>query len=109
MLERSAAESARIDRILCKRHGISEAAAADLRREAEGLETAAPDTVQFTRAVKAAVPYEEREAVVEALWRVAVEDGVSADEHGLLRLVANLLGVADQDSALARQRAIRGA
>jgi len=104
----SASEAGRIDRILAARYSMPEALATALRGEAERLEAEAPDTVQFTRTVKAAVPYEERQAVVEALWRVAVEDGINADEHGLLRLVANLLGVADQDSALARQRAMRG-
>ena len=53
------------------------------------------------------MPYEERSGLVEALWRVAAADGINADEHGLMRLVANLLGVADQDSGLARQRALR--
>ena len=75
--------------------------------EAEIAEAAAQDTVQFTRLIKEAVPYEERVGVVEALWRVAAADGINADEHGLMRLVANLLGVTDQDSGLARQRALR--
>ena len=43
--------------------------------------------------------------VVEAMWRVALADGVRDDhEDALLRLVANLLGINDRDSALARQR-----
>jgi uncharacterized tellurite resistance protein B-like protein len=63
--------------------------------------------VRFTRLVKAAVPYEHREDVVEALWRVAAADGINADEHGFLRLVANLVGVSDLDSGLARQRALK--
>ena len=51
----------------------------------------------------------ESAGVVEALWKVAAaEDGINADEHGLMRLVAGLLGVSDQDSALARQRALAG-
>ena len=80
-----------------------------MRREAEIAEAGAQDTVQFTRLIKDAVPYEERAGVIEALWRVAAADeGINADEHGLMRLVANLLGVADQDSALARQRALAG-
>lgn len=103
----SAAEAARIDRILARRYHLPEAIAATVRTEAERLEAEAPDTVQFTRHVKAAVPYEERQGVVEALWRVAAEDGVNAEAHGFLRLTANLLGVEDQDSALARQRALR--
>lgn len=103
----SEVEATLIDHLLARRYRITAAAAEALRAEAEQLEVAAPDTVQFTRHLKAAVPYEERQGVVETLWRVAVEDGINADEHGLLRLVANLLGVADQDSALARQRAMR--
>lgn len=102
------AERARIDAMLADRYRLAPADAARVRREAETAEAAAQDTVQFTRLIKDAVPYEERIGVVEALWRVAAADGtIGADEHGLMRLVANLLGVADQDSALARQRALR--
>ena len=32
--------------------------------------------------------------------------GINADERGLMRLVADLVGVSDQDSGLARQRAL---
>ena len=100
-------ERARIDAMLAQRYGLSPEAAARVRREAEIAEAGAQDTVQFTRLVKEAVPYDERIGVVEALWQVAAADGsVNADEHGLMRLVANLLGVADQDSAEARQRAL---
>lgn len=99
------AERDRIDRVLAGRYRLDVAAAADLRTEAEALEAQAPDTVRFTRTIKDAVPYGDREGVVEALWRVAIEDGIHADEHGLLRLVTNLLGVSDVDSGLARQRA----
>jgi uncharacterized tellurite resistance protein B-like protein len=55
------------------------------------------------------VPYEERTDVVEALWRVAILEGIDANERTFLRLVSNLLGVSDQDSGLARQRAERAA
>ncbi len=99
------AEAERIDRILARRYGLSPEAALRLRAEAETLEAEAPDTVRFTRAIKEAVPYEDREGVIEALWSVALADGVrDAEETGLMRLVANLLGVSDRDSALARQR-----
>ncbi|MFN6978785.1 MAG: TerB family tellurite resistance protein [Gemmobacter sp.] len=99
-------EVARIDRLLGGRYGLDAAAAAALRAEAEVLETEAPDTVRFTRAIKDAVPYEDRRTLMEALWSVALADGARDDgEDRLLRLVANLLGVTDRDSALARQRA----
>lgn len=99
------AEARRIDRILAERYHLSPFEAVKLRAEAETLEAEAPDTVRFTRAIKDAVPYEEREGVIEALWAVALADGVrDYEEDALLRLVANLLGVSDRDSALARQR-----
>jgi uncharacterized tellurite resistance protein B-like protein len=69
------------------------------------MEAEAPDTVRFTRAVKDAVAYDDRVGVVEALWKVVLADGQRAqEEDALLRLVTNLLGVSDPDSAKARQR-----
>ncbi|WP_425092604.1 TerB family tellurite resistance protein [Tropicimonas sp. S265A] len=98
-------EVARIDKILAKRHGLTPFEAAKLRSDAEKLEAQAPDTVRFTRAIKDGVEYEDRIGVIEALWDVVLADGVrDADENTLLRLAANLLGVNDRDSALARQR-----
>jgi uncharacterized tellurite resistance protein B-like protein len=96
-----------IDAMLAERYRLSPTEAARVRAEAERAEEAAQDTVQFTRLIKEAVPYEERIGVVETLWRVATADGINADELGLMRLVANLLGVSDQDSGLARQRVLR--
>ncbi|HDR28274.1 TerB family tellurite resistance protein [Rhodovulum sp.] len=99
-------EAERIDRILAARYGLPPADAHALRLRAEALEAEAPDTVRFTRAIKDAVPYEEREGVIESLWDVVLADGIRDEaEDGLLRLVANLLGVNDRDSALARHRA----
>lgn len=99
-------EVARIDRILMRRHALTQEGAAALRAEAEALEAQAPDTVRFTRAIKQAVPLEARIAVIEALWAVVLADGTrDAEEDALLRLLANLLGIGDLDSNLARQRA----
>ena len=98
-------ERVRIDKILAARYGLSPFETSKLRGDAERLEAEAPDTVRFTRAIKDAVPYEEREGVIEALWDVVLADGVrDHEEDALLRLVANLLGINDRDSALARQR-----
>jgi len=96
----------RIDRVLVSRYDISQTEANALRRDAELMEAEAPDTVRFTRSIKDAVPYEDRQAVVEAAWQVVLADGSRAhEEDALMRLVANLLGVNDRDSNLARQRA----
>ncbi|SDF49954.1 TerB family tellurite resistance protein [Sulfitobacter delicatus] len=94
-----------IDKIAAQRYGLSEAEATALREEGEELEAQAPDTVRFTRAIKDAVPYEHRLGVIETLWQVVLADGSRSDEEdALLRLVSNLLGVTDTDSAMARQR-----
>lgn len=104
------AERTRIDRVLAARHGLSPFEAAALRAEAEALETGAPDTVRFTRAIKDAVAHDDRAEVMQALWSVALADGTRDDEEDtLMRMVARLLGLSDRDSALARQRAERGA
>ena len=102
------AEARRIDQALMAWHGMGPFEAAKLRSEAEKLEKVAPDTVRFTRALKDAVALDGRVSLVEALWSVALADGVrDPDEEALIRLVANLLAVTDQDSARARQRAAR--
>jgi uncharacterized tellurite resistance protein B-like protein len=103
----AAAEMIRIEDIAQTRFGLTKPEAARLRADAEQFEAEAPDTVRFTRAIKEAVPYDSRIGVVEALWQVALADGErDKNEDSLIRLAANLLGVNDRDSALARQRVI---
>lgn len=99
-------EVERIDRVLSRRYGLDPFATAKLRTEAEDIEREAPDTVRFTRALKDAVPLEDRAELMTALWSVALADGLrEAHEDRLMRLVASLLGLTDVESALARQKA----
>lgn len=101
----SQAEVARIDRVLAHRQGLTPSDAQALRSQAEALEAEAPDTVRFTRALKDAVAVEDRDSLMQALWAVALADGRDDNEDQLLRLVSSLLGISDQDSAIARRRA----
>ena len=106
--EYAAAEIPRITQVLMARYELAEPEAIALRETAETLEQEAPDTVRFTRAIKDRVAYEDRIAVVEALWQVALADGNrDAEEDALLRLVVSLLGVTDVDSASARRRVMQ--
>lgn len=90
--------------LLEQEYALSESEALALRSEAETLEAKAPDTVRFTRVIKDVVPYEERRRTVAVLWAVVLADGErDHEEDGFMRLAANLLGVNDRDSALARQ------
>lgn len=104
--EYNALEVAQIEAALSARYDLDAEAATELRRDAEDFEREAPDTVRFTRAIKASVTYEDRQKVLVDLWAVALADGGrDAEENALMRLVSNLLGVNDRDSALARQQA----
>jgi len=98
-------EAAQIDAVLKSRYGLADAQAQALRQDCETAEAEAPDTVRFTRAIKEAVPYEDRIGVIEALWSVVMADGKrDKAEDALLRMVAPMLGVTDQDSHKARLR-----
>lgn len=100
----SATEISQIDRIVATRYDLTASDAETLRQDGEILESEAPDTVRFTRAIKDAVAYEDRLAVVEAAWAVVLADGARAqEEDALMRLIASLLGVSDVDSARIRQ------
>ena len=102
--EYSQAEKRRIDNIVSIRFALSPFEAAALREEAETIEAEAPDTVRFTRAIKNAVPYEERRLVLKAAWAVVLADGIrTREEDALMRMIAAFLGISDVDSALARQ------
>jgi len=97
-------EKVMIDALLKSRYDLAAEQAADLRAQAEELEAKAPDTVRFTKLIKDSVPYDDRTTVVRDLWAIALADGGrDASENNLMRLLANLLGVNDRDSAIARQ------
>jgi uncharacterized tellurite resistance protein B-like protein len=99
-------EQAMIERVLRNRYALAPDAAADLRAQGETLEGEAGDTVHLTRAVKEGVPYDERFAVAQALWSVALADNERDHlEDSFMRLTVKLLGISDVDSARARQRA----
>ncbi|MCC5992504.1 MAG: TerB family tellurite resistance protein [Rhodobacteraceae bacterium] len=97
---------AMIDSVLCERLDLAPAQSRALRQAGERLESATGDTVHLTRAVKALVALDDRAGLLQDMWRVILADHARHDEEdGLMRLVSNLLGLADRDSAFARQRA----
>ncbi|MYA88572.1 MAG: TerB family tellurite resistance protein [Boseongicola sp. SB0662_bin_57] len=101
-------EKSLINKVLARQFDLTPFEVAEIRRDAETLESEAPDTVRFTRAIKATVPHEDREQIIESLWEIALADGSrDHEEDALMRLVAPMLGINDRDSALARQRAAK--
>lgn len=98
-------ERAQIERVLADRYGLDAAAAAALRADGEEAERSAMDLYRFTSRIKQDIAYEERAAVIEAMWRVVLADGVrEKHEETLMRRVTDLLGLDPRDSIEARRR-----
>lgn len=73
---------------------------------AVGTVDAIPEIYGFTRTIRDNFSHDERVAMLQMLWEVAYVDGELHDyEASLLRQVAGLLYVTDQESGLARRRA----
>jgi uncharacterized tellurite resistance protein B-like protein len=104
-----AKEQAMIDRVLATRFNLNPDLTKGLREEGEAAEAEAVDLYQFTKAIKQAIPHEDRVAILEELWRVILADGVrDPHEDSLMRQMADRLGLSGMDSALARQRVAAG-
>lgn len=100
-----AAEAAEIDRALIARFKLSAEAARGLREEGEAAESESIDIYQFTKAIRTAIPLDDRLAIIEELWRIILSDGVrDPQEDTLMRQIVDRLGLSPMDSALARQK-----
>lgn len=99
-------ERTQIERALAARYSLDPEAAAALRGQGEAAEAGSVDLYRFTSLVKAGVPYEERSAVIEVMWRVVLADSVREQhEDTLMRRVTDLLGLDPREGVEARQRA----
>lgn len=87
-------ELAVIHRAMQDAFGIDEDELDDLLHDAEKLRREAVSLHEFTRDLKAHLDRDERDQLVEWLWRVAWADGrVDRYEEQLLRRLSDLLGV----------------
>jgi uncharacterized tellurite resistance protein B-like protein len=98
-------EAAIIDRVLARRFGLSADLARGLREQGEEAEGESIDIYQFTKAIRTAIPHEDRVAIIEELWGIVLADGVrDPNEDTLMRQIVDRLGLSPMDSALARQK-----
>ena len=98
-------EAAIIDRVLGKRFGLTAELARGLREQGEEAEGEAIDIYQFTKAIKEAIPHDDRVSIIEELWGVILSDGErDPHEDSLMRQIVDRLGLSPMDSALARQK-----
>lgn len=100
-------ERIRILKLLRDRFGLGAEDAERLFAEAVAETERSVQLVGFTRTIKDAFDYDERVRLIEMLWEVAYADGHLHDyEANLVRRIAGLVYVADQDSGAARKRAM---
>lgn len=101
-----AAERASILSAIRFKFGLSEAEAADLVRLAEAESAQATDKFQFTSLINKTFSAQQKELVIELMWRVAYADAVlSANEQHVMRKIADLLHVPHSTYIAAKLRA----
>jgi uncharacterized tellurite resistance protein B-like protein len=99
------AERSLIEAALAAQFSLDAAGARALREEAEAAQADALDIHRFTRVAKT-MDAEEKLALLERLWTIALSDGArDPHEDTLIRRVCGLIYVSDPESAAARKRA----
>ena len=102
-----APERKRIEALLTERFSLPPETLVTLMKTATKLSDDAVDSYEFTSQIARKFDHEERIGIVEMLWDVAYADGsVHPYEANLLRRVAGLLYVTDQESGAARKRVV---
>ena len=103
----AAVEQDRIRLLLRQRFNLAEDAAAALFQRAVHCQQDANQLFPFTKVIVEHCDAMQRLELIEMLWEVAYADGHLHDyEAGLVRQVAGLIYVSDQESGAARQRAM---
>jgi uncharacterized tellurite resistance protein B-like protein len=100
-------ERERIATLVEQRFGIGELEATALMKEAEARAEGSSDFHGFTAAINRGLEHDERGRIIEMLWEVSLADGeLDALEDSLIRRVAGLIYVDDNERAAARHRAL---
>lgn len=100
-------EMRRLSSDLAHHFDLSDREVEELLSAAETHQAQAVETYAFTRTLRQNLTLEDREVVVETLWRLAYADGVlDGEEFAFMRTVPAALGVEPQVSAAARRRAM---
>ncbi|WP_417495609.1 TerB family tellurite resistance protein [Maricaulis sp.] len=99
-------EQDQIKEILSAAFLLDPAAVDRVLDQAEELAEGAIDHHRFTKVVKVCLSEQERVALIEQLWMVALADGEKSPfEDAFVRRIAPLLGIADRERVFARARA----
>jgi uncharacterized tellurite resistance protein B-like protein len=101
------AERSAIERLLAERFDLSPEATRELMRLAEDKAENSHQYHPFTRLTVERMDPRQRVKLIEMLWEVAYADGVvDPDEEVLVRRIAGLIYVSDEDRVGARHRVL---
>lgn len=93
--------------LLARRFDIDAGQAETLLAQAQAAQAKAAGLEGMTRTIKNALDQDQRVEVLEMLWEVVYADGRLHDyEANLLRRLAGLVYVSDQDAGAARKRVV---
>jgi uncharacterized tellurite resistance protein B-like protein len=102
-----ARERAAIARVLAEKFDLSSEAVRSLMDAAESAVAESTQFFPFTQQIVKCISPGDRAQILEMMWEVAYADGVlDPQEDALLRRIAGLIHVPDQERGLARQRAL---
>jgi uncharacterized tellurite resistance protein B-like protein len=102
-----ARERAAIARVLAEKFDLSSEAVRSLMDAAESAVAESTQFFPFTQQIVKRISPGDRAQILEMMWEVAYADGVlDPQEDALLRRIAGLIHVPDQERVLARQRAL---
>ena len=97
-------EREKIKELVKKRFEFNDEKTENVLNMAARLESQSNDNVQFIKAIKQNIAYEERFNLLKDSWILVMADGKRTyEEDGFMRLFCSLLGLSDKDNALARQ------
>lgn len=100
------AEKALLHKHLCQSFAMSESEADELMTHVIEQSDHTTHLLRFTRTIKEEMAHDARLELMEQLWTVVLADGhVDPYEDQLLRRIAGLIYVTDQERGKARKRA----
>ena len=100
-------EQALIEKLIGPHFGLDADEAETLLTQAHEALEAANDLFQFTQQINASFSIDHKLQLVEVLWQIVLADGVVDDyEANLMRRVAGLVYITDQQAGAARKRAM---
>ena len=101
------AERRTIEHLLAEGFDLPQDAVHDLIVSAERAVRQSTQFFPFTQQINKQIAHEDRARILEMMWEVVYADGVlDPQEDMLLRRIAGLIHISDQDRGLARQRAL---